>query len=114
MPQPASPLLPAGPMVVITVKKGQAGKEIEIYDPNNKGKKIKVNVPPGAKAGQKMAVPVPEKQKKHSTAAQLALGVGGMAAVGALAVGGVVLGDHLTGGHLGVADAAEGYAADVA
>merc|ERR1740121_929345 len=112
MPQPASPLLPAGPMVVITVKKGQAGKEIEM------------NVPPGAKAGQKMAVPVPEvgesvaavaeKQKKHSTAAQLALGVGGVAAVGALAVGGVVLGDHLTGGHLGVADAAEGYASDVA
>merc|ERR1719221_1984735 len=124
MPQPASPLLPAGPMVVITVKRGQAGKEIEIDDPNNKGKKIKVNVRPGAKAGQKMAVPVPEvgesvaavaeKQKKHSAAAQLALGVGGVAAVGALAVGGVVLGDHLTGGHLGVADAAEGYAEDVA
>merc|ERR1740121_3419398 len=124
MPQPSAPLLPAGAMVVITVKKGQAGKEIEIDDPNNKGKKIKVNVPPGAKAGQKMAVPVPEvgesvaavaeKQKKHSTAAQLALGVGGVAAVGALAVGGVVLGDHLTGGHLGVADAAEGYAEDVA
>merc|ERR1719291_514131 len=126
MPQPASPLLPAGPMVVITVKRGQAGKEIEIDDPNNKGKKIKVNVPPGAKAGQKMAVPVPEvgesvaavaeKQKKHSTAAQLALGVGGVAAVGALAVGGVVLGDHLTGGHLGVADAGEwatGAAEDV-
>merc|ERR1719291_604085 len=124
MPQPASPLLPAGPMVVITVKRGQAGKEIEIDDPNNRGKKIKVNVPPGAKAGQKMAVPVPEvgesvatvaeKQKKHGAAAKLAMGVGGVAAVGALAVGGVVLGDHLTGGHLGVADAAEGYAEDIA
>merc|ERR1719291_806497 len=124
MPQPASPLLPAGPMVVITVKRGQAGKEIEIDDPNNKGRKVKVNVPPGAKAGQKMAVPVPEvgesvaavaeRQEKHSAAAQLALGVGGVAAVGALAVGGVVLGDHLTGGHLGAADAAEGYAEDIA
>lgn len=124
MPQPSAPLLPAGPMVVITVKKGQAGKEIEIDDPNNRGRKIKVNVPPGAKAGQKMAVPVPEvgesvaavaeKQQKHGAAARLALGVGGVAAVGALAVGGVVLGDHLTGGHLGVADAAEGYAEDVA
>jgi len=124
MPQPSAPLLPAGPMVVITVRKGQAGKEIEIDDPNNRGRKIKVNVPPGAKAGQKMAVPVPEvgesvaavaeKQQKHGAAARLALGVGGVAAVGALAVGGVVLGDHLTGGHLGVADAAEGYAEDVA
>merc|ERR1740121_1443345 len=124
MPQPSSALLPTGPMVVITVKKGQAGKEIEIDDPNNKGKKIKVNVPPGAKVGQKMAVPVPEpgesveavaeKQKKHGAAAKLVLGAGGIAAVGAFAVGGVVLGDHLTGGHLGAVDAAEGYAEDVA
>merc|ERR1719424_1089915 len=121
---PKEPLLPTGAMVVITVKKGQAGKEIEIDDPNNKGKKIKVNVPPGAKAGQKMAVPVPavgesvesvaKKQKEHSAGAKLVLGVGGIAAVGAVAVGGVVLGDHLTGGHLGVADAAEGYAEDIA
>merc|ERR1740121_993914 len=124
MPQPSAPLLPAGPMVVLTVKKGQAGKEIEIDDPNNKGKKIKVNVPPGAKVGQKMAVPVPaqgesvesvsKKQKEHSAAAKLVLGAGGIAAVGAFAVGSVVLGDHLTGGHLGAVDAAEGYAEDVA
>merc|ERR1740121_225805 len=79
MQQPASPLLPPGPMVVITVRKGQAGKEIEINDPNNKGRKIKVNVPPGAKVGQKMAVPaqgesvesVSKKQKEHSAAAKL-------------------------------------------
>merc|ERR1719356_1397673 len=103
---PASPLLPAGPMIVITVKKGQAGKEIEIPDPNNKGKTMKVNVPPRAKAGQKMAVPIPalgesvesvaKKQQEHGTATKLALGAGGLAAVGALAVGGVILGDHLT------------------
>merc|ERR1719343_322473 len=121
MTQPSSPLLPTGPMVVITAKNGQAGKEIEIDDPNNKGKKIKVNVPPGAKAGQKLAVPVPEagesvatvaeKQKKHGADAGLGLGVGGVAAVGVLAVGGVVLGGVVGGGHLGVADAAEGYAA---
>jgi len=141
MSAPTKPLLPAGPMVVIKVPPGSSGTTIEVDDPNNKGKKIQVNVPPGAKAGQKMAVPVPakgetveqvqEKQKKHSTAAKVAMGVGGVAVVGGLAVGGVILGDHLSGGAVaeaagdafgdGAADAmaaatawTEGAAADVA
>jgi len=105
---PKTALLPPGPMVVITVPKGAAGTSIEINDPNNHGRKLQVNVPPGAKPGQKMAVPVPEKgqtveavQKKqtsYSTGAKLAMGVGGVAAVAGLAVGGVILGDHLSGG----------------
>jgi len=108
MKAPKTPLLPPGPMVVITVPKGAAGKTIEIKDPNNTGRKLQVNVPPGAKAGQKMAVPVPEKgqtiqavqekQTSHSTGAKLAMGIGGIAAVAGLAVGGVILGDHLSGG----------------
>jgi len=120
---PASPLLPSGPMTVITVAKGQAGTTIEIPDPNKKGSKIQVNVPTGAKPGQKMAVPLPEpgqsvedvqkKQKAHSTGAKLAMGTAGIAAVGGLALGGVVLGDHLTGGTLGVAEAAADIAGDV-
>merc|ERR1719352_1413538 len=85
---------------------------------------IPVNVPAGAKPGQKMAVPLPEpgctvqdvqkKQKAHSIGAKLAMGTAGVAAVGGLAVGGVILGDHLTGGTLGVSEAAADAAADVA
>merc|ERR1719352_311805 len=84
---------------------------------------IPVNVPSGAKPGQKMAVPLPEpgstvqevqkKQKEHSTGAKLAMGTAGMAAVGGLAVGGVILGDHLTGGTLGVSEAAADVAESV-
>lgn len=113
---PSQPLLPPGPMTVITVKPGQAGTTVEIPDPNQKGKKMQVNVPSGAKPGQKMAVPMPDKgesvsdvqkkQKSYSTGAKIAMGTAGVAAVGGLAVGGVILGDHLTGGTLGVADAA--------
>merc|ERR1712151_556079 len=97
-------------MVVIKVPKGSAGKTIEIDDPNNKGKKIHVNVPSGAKNGQKLAVPIPaqgesvesvqEKQKKHSTGTKLAMGTAAVAAVGGLAVGGVILGEHLSGGDV--------------
>jgi len=117
---PKMPLLPAGPMTVLTVRPGQPGTTIEIKDPHNLGKTIQVNVPSGSKPGQKMAIPLPgqsstveevqRKQKEHSRGAKLAMGTAGIAAVGGLAVGGVILGDHLTGGTLGVAEAA----ADVA
>lgn len=113
---PKQALLPVGPMTVLTVKPGQAGKTVEIPDPNSKGKTIQVNVPSGAKPGQKMAVPLPEpgqkiedcveKQKGYSTGAKLAMGTAGIAAVGGVALGGVILGDHLTGGTLGVSEAA--------
>jgi len=113
---PKVALLPKGPMTVLTVRPGQPGTTIELPDPNNKGKTIQVNVPSGAKPGQKMAVPLPEpgesiqevqaKQRRHSTGAKLAMGTAGIAAVGGLAVGGVILGDHLTGGTLGVSEAA--------
>jgi len=108
MTAPQAPLLPSGPMVVIKVPKGSAGKTITVDDPNNPGQKVQVNVPQGAKAGQKMAVPVPEKgettadvqkkQRGHSTAAKIAMGVGACGAISGLAVGGVILGDHLSGG----------------
>merc|ERR1719215_467077 len=95
-------------MTVIRVRPGQAGTMITIPDPNNPGQEIKVNVPKGAKAGSKMAVPVPakgetveavrEKQKKHGIAAKLAAGTTAVACVGVVAVGGVILGDHLSDG----------------
>lgn len=116
MKAPPKPLLPSGPMAVIKVQPGQAGKMIQINDPNNPGQTLKVNVPKGAQAGQKMAVPVPEhgeslqdvqrKQKSHSACAKLLMGTATVAAVGTLAVGGVILGDHLSGGAVaeGVGD----------
>jgi hypothetical protein len=113
---PSAPLLPTGPMTVLTVRPGQAGTTVTIDDPNNKGKTIQVNAPSGAKAGQKMAVPLPEpgknaadvqqKQKSHSAAKKIALGTAGVATVAGVAVGGVILGDHLTGGSLGAVDMA--------
>jgi len=108
---PEAPLLPKGQMIILTVRKGQAGQTIQIKDPNNSGQTIPVKVPERAKTGQKMAVPVPEKgetvekvqekQRKHSTCARLAMGTAGVAAVGGLAVGGVILGDHLSDGAVG-------------
>lgn len=121
MNQPAAPLLPTGPMVVITVPPRSSGQSITINDPNNPGQTVQVNVPPNARPGQKMAVPVPEagqsvqdvskKQHSHMTAGAVAGTIGGVAVVaGGLAVGGVILGDHLSGGA--VADAAAGAFGD--
>jgi hypothetical protein len=106
MTQPQQPLLPAGAMIVIVVPEG--GREsCTVKDPHNPGKDILVALPPRAKPGSKLAVPVPAKgediaevvkrQKAMSTGSKMAIG---MAAVGATAVGGVVLGEHLTGGAL--------------
>jgi len=133
---PKQPLLPTGPMVIVTVREGQAGTMISVKDPNNAGKTVNVFVPPGAKPGQKMAVPIPEKgesvsavqekQKKHddekkkkggwSTGGKVAATGAALVGVGAVGVGGVILGDHLAGGDMtseiagGVTDAAEDVA----
>merc|ERR1719188_559402 len=61
MKAPAGPVLPSGPMTVISVRPGQAGQTIEINNPNNPGSKVHVVVPENAKPGQKMAVPLPKK-----------------------------------------------------
>lgn len=130
---PTQELLPAGPMTIITVGTGQPGTTITVPDPNNPGQKIPVHVPPTAKVGQKMAVPIPakgetvdvvqKKQKKHddekakaggwSTGAKMAAGGAALVGIGAVGVGGVILGDHLAGGDMaadmgdGIVDAAE-------
>jgi len=110
MTAPKQALLPTGPMVVVAIPPGGA-KSMEIKDPNNPGKTITVALPPRARPGSKLAVPVPAKgesvtevvkrQNKHgkewSTGAKVAAGA---AAVGAMAVGGVVLGEHLSGGAI--------------
>jgi len=128
-------------MTVITVGTGQPGTVIIVNDPNNPGQKIDVFVPPTAKAGQKMAVPIPgkgetvqsvqAKQKKHdeekaekakaggwSTGAKVAAGGAAVVGIGAVGVGGVILGDHLAGGDLaadmgdGIVDAGEAVGGD--
>lgn len=133
---PKKPLLPRGPMIILTVKAGQPGTMIPVADPNNPGQTLQVYVPPHAKAGAKLAVPIPakgesvqdvqKKQEKHdadhgtktgwSTGAKVAAGGAAVAAVG---VGGVILGDHLAGGDMAatigeaVVDASE-WAVDAA
>jgi hypothetical protein len=125
-------LLPDGPMTVMTIKPKQAGTVVEIPNPNDRGSKISVNVPRGAKPGQTMAVPLPlqkaaleaqqEKQGKsyktgkgkgYSTGEKVILGAAGATAVAGIAAGAVVVGDHFTGGSLGAADMAADAAGTV-
>jgi len=128
---PTSSVLPTGPMVVISVKKGQPGTCIQVPDINNPGQFVPVYVPPAAKVGSKMAVPMPakgqtvaqvqDKQKKYdeqikqkkksgqwSTGGKVAATGAALVGVGAVGVGGVILGDHLAGGDMAgdLADAA--------
>mmetsp|Transcript_43463 Transcript_43463/g.68852 ORF Transcript_43463/g.68852 Transcript_43463/m.68852 type:complete len:305 (+) Transcript_43463:114-1028(+) len=134
-PPPKASILPTGPMVVVKVKAGQPGQMITVPDPNNPGQSINVFVPPTAKVGSKMAVPVPKKgesvsdvqakQKKHqeeqkasgkwSTGGKIAASGAALVAVGAVGVGGVVLGDHLAGGDMAetIADTTVDVAEDV-
>lgn len=131
---PKKPLLPTGPMIIVTVKPGQPGSMTTVSDPNNPGQTLQVFVPAHAKPGQRMAIPVPAKgesvqavqakQKAHdkengtkgqgwTTGGAVAAGGLAVAGVAGVAVGGVILGDHLAGGDLAetigaeVADAAE-------
>lgn len=118
---PAKPLLPEGPMIILSVKAGQPGTMINVPDPNNPGSNIQVYVPPHAKPGSKMAIPIPakgesvdavqKKQEKHdaaigtksskwSSGAKVAAGGAAVAGIAAVGVGGVILGDHLAGGDM--------------
>jgi len=119
-PPPKGSILPPGPMTIVTVRPGQPGTTIQVPDPNNPGQQIQVFVPPNARPGSKMAIPVPgkgesveatmEKQKKHaeeqkakgkwSTGGKIAATGAALIGVGAVGVGGVILGDHLAGGDM--------------
>jgi len=119
--KPKTPLLPQGPMIIITVGFSQPGTMINVKDPNNPGQHVQVYVPAHAKPGQKMAVPIPakgqsvesvqKKQKEHDAehgtmasrwtiGGKLAAGGAAVAGVAAVGVGGVILGDHLAGGDI--------------
>mmetsp|Transcript_53279 Transcript_53279/g.127094 ORF Transcript_53279/g.127094 Transcript_53279/m.127094 type:complete len:284 (+) Transcript_53279:65-916(+) len=116
MKPPKDALLPAGPMIVINVQKGQPGTCIHVDDPKNPGQKIQVAVPKNAKVGSKLAVPLPgegetvqevmKKQEGMSAGGKVALAGAGLIGVGAVAVGGIVLGDYLTGGDMGTEEMA--------
>lgn len=120
---PAKPILPKGPMVIIAVKPGQPGTIIQVPNPNNPGSTVPVLVPPHAKPGSRMAVPLPAKgestealkakQEEHdkehgtktspsswTTGGKLVAGGAAVAGVAAIGVGGVILGDHLAGGEM--------------
>jgi len=58
--QPARPIVPKGPTICIRVPPGSPGTTIQIDHPTAKGAKINVAVPPTAKVGQAMLVPVPD------------------------------------------------------
>merc|ERR1719414_778439 len=116
---PSAPVTKAGPTFCITVPPGAPGKTIQVPNPRDKSQMIAVNVPPGAKVGQAMLVPIPEgapaalpaadivgeyepvehkdekEKKKWSTGAKVAAAAGGAVVVGGLAVGGAVLGEHI-------------------
>merc|ERR1719414_578641 len=59
MKPPVEPITKAGPTFCITVPPGSPGTTIQVPNPKNKSQMIAVNVPPTAKVGQAMLVPIP-------------------------------------------------------
>lgn len=57
---PARPIVPPGPTTVVKVPRGSPGTTIKVRHPKEHGMYIFVNVPPTAKPGQAMLVPVPD------------------------------------------------------
>jgi hypothetical protein len=111
---PSAPLVPKGKTTVVTVPPGSPGSVIQVPYPGKPGKFIAVNVPPSAKPGQAMLVPVPDEDdstvstggggggggadKKSggwSTGAKVAAGTAAVVGVGGAAVGGAILGHHI-------------------
>jgi len=116
---PPAPVCKPGPTMCVRVPEGAPGTTVHVPHPKAKGQFIAVQVPPGARAGQSMLVPVPdaaplaegplpeppapavgaaapaapakEKKKGWSTGAKVAA-VGGVAGV---AVVGALLGEHI-------------------
>jgi len=109
---PRDSMLPQCEMMFVTLDKKQAGKStIQVTHPKTR-EQITVAIPTKAKAGQRIAVPIPSagesihdvasRQLQHtermSNGAKGAVGLGIVATAGAGVVGGVILGDHLAGG----------------
>jgi len=133
--RPPAPIVPAGSTFCIKVPPGSPGTTIQVPHPKNKACMIAVNVPPTAKVGAAMLVPVPplpdevsgggggggggggapaEKEGGGgwSTGAKVAAGGAAVVALGGAAVGGAVLGEHIA--DIGGWDAAMEDLGDVA
>jgi len=132
MKPPTNPIVPPGKTTVVKVQAGWPGTTQLVSHPSSKGAHIAVAVPPGAKVGQTMLVPVPDisdstilaepkvgeiggydaggKPKAGwSTGGKIAAGAA-VVGVGGVAVGGAVLG-VAAGGLLG--DEAAGFAGGI-
>jgi len=116
---PSKPIVPPGQTTVVNVPAGAPGSVIQVPYPGMPGKFINVNVPPRAKPGQAMLVPVPPpdqavdkssgaapaaadagaaEEKKSggwSTGAKVAAGGAAVVGVAGAAVGGAILGEHI-------------------
>jgi len=121
---PSAPVVPKGRTASVTVQKGQPGTNLTLKHPD--GGYYSVAVPPSAKVGQTMLVPIPPKADAEtkeelqaktsgggggggwSTGAKVAAGTAAVG-VGAVAgVAGVLIAEHgLEGAGDVVADAAE-------
>jgi hypothetical protein len=106
--RPQLPLLPSGHILIRTVGESQPGTVIIVPDLNNQGEDVNVFVPPVAKVGDKMAVPIPAKgesvkdlqlkQQRHHEKIHGSREVQQGAALvrdDDACVGGVILGSHL-------------------
>jgi hypothetical protein len=117
---PSAPIVRPGKTQNVTVKKGQPGTTLTLKHPD--GGFYLVQVPAGAKVGQHMLVPVPDKpdaetkekaQEKSggsgwSTGAKVAAGTAAVGVGAAAGVAGVLIAEHgLEGAGEIVADAAE-------
>lgn len=105
--KPAAPLVAPGPTTVINVPPGTPGTTIQVPYPGHPDKLISVNVPPSAKPGQAMLVPVPPLDQAvpapkapsggggMSTGGKILTGGAVLVGVGGAAVGGAILGEHI-------------------
>jgi len=122
---PPSQIVKPGATFCVKVPPGGPGAIIHVPHPAMKGHLVAVNVPPTAKVGQAMLVPLPRgapkpieivepdapqaaevakleegpakeaAKKKWSTGAKVAAGTAGVAVVGGVAVAGAILGEHI-------------------
>lgn len=110
MKQPSAPIVPPGPAMVVVVPQNPQ-PVMMVNNPQAPGEQIQVNVPPGAKPGQNMMVPVPPKGGGGGggmgMAGKAAAGVGAVGVVGGMAVAGAIIGDMAAGGELGAEGAVE-------
>lgn len=106
MPAPEVPILPPGPTVALNIPSGST-EHFALIDPNNRSRTLQVAIPPGAKPGMKLAVPVPKKGEKVELVVKRqrdwktgAITAPSLAASDKLTLCGMILGESLCGGFI--------------